>query len=47
MTFEGFNDSKSLLDRSQYFIMLQGKKITTMLLRSWKKSLNNGVIIPV
>ena len=47
MTFEGFNDSKSLSDRSQYFNMLQGKKITTMLPRSWKKSLNNGVIIPV
>ena len=26
MTFEGFNDSKRLLDRSQYFDMLDGKK---------------------
>ena len=26
MTFEGFNDSKRLLDRSQYFNMLEGKK---------------------
>ena len=26
MTFKGFNDSKRLLDRSQYFIMLEGKK---------------------
>ena len=46
MTFKGFNDSKRLLDRSQYFIMLEGKKITTMLPRSWKKSFNNGIVIP-
>ena len=46
MTFKGFNDSKRLLDRSQYFDMLDGKKITAMLPRSWKKSFNNGVIIP-
>ena len=26
MTFKGFNDSKQLLDRSQYFNMLEGKK---------------------
>ena len=26
MTFEGFNDSKRVLDRSQYFDMLEGKK---------------------
>ena len=46
MTFKGFNDSKRLLDRSQYFIMLKGKKITVILPRSWKKSFENGVIIP-
>ena len=46
MTFKGFIDSKRLLDRSQYFDMLDGKKITAMLPRSWKKSFNNGVIIP-
>ena len=46
MTFKGFDDSKRLLDRSQYFDMLNGKKITAMLPRSWKKSFNNGVIIP-
>ena len=46
MTFKGFNDSKRLLDRSQYFDMLDGKKITAMLPRSWKKSFDNGVIIP-
>ena len=46
MTFKGFNDSKRLLDRSQYFDMLDGKKMTAMLPRSWKESFNNGVIIP-
>ena len=33
-TFEGFNDSKRLLDRSQYFKMKQGEKISAMLPRS-------------
>ena len=46
MTFKGFNDSKRLLDRSQYFIMLKGKRITAILPTSWKKSFENGVIIP-
>ena len=46
MTFKGINDSKRLLDRSQYFDRLDGKKITAMLPRSWKKSFNSGVIIP-
>ena len=46
MTFKGFNDSKRLLERSQYFNMLEGKKITAMLPRSWRKSFNNGIIIP-
>ena len=45
-TFKGFNDSKRLLDRSQYFKMIEGKKITAILPRSWKKSFNSGVIIP-
>ena len=31
MTFKGFNDSKRLLDRSQFFDMLEGKKISAML----------------
>ena len=47
LTFKGFNDSKGLLDRSQYFDMLEGKKISAMLPRSWKKSLNNGIVILV
>ena len=45
-TFKGFNDSKRLLDRSQYFKMIEGKKISAMLPRFWKKSFNSGVIIP-
>ena len=39
MTFKGFNDSKRLLDRSQYFDMLDGKKISAMVPRYWKKSI--------
>ena len=46
MTFKGFNDSKRLLDRSQCFNMLKGKKITAILPRSWKKLFENGVKIP-
>ena len=45
-TFKGFNDSKRLLDQSQYFKMIEGKKISAILPRSWKKSFNSGVILP-
>ena len=45
-TFKGFNDSKRLLDRSQYFKMIEGKKISAMLPRSWKKFFDSGIIIP-
>ena len=45
-TFKGFNDSKRLLDRSQFFKMIEGQKISAMLPRSWKKSFNSGVIVP-
>ena len=47
MTFKVFNDSKRLLDRSQFFDMLEGKKISAMLSKSWKKSFNIGVVRPV
>ena len=47
MTFKGFNDSKRLLDQPQNFNMLEGKKISAMLPRSWKKSFINAVVIPV
>ena len=46
MTFKGFNDSKRLLDRSQFFDTLDEKKISAMLPRSWKKSFNDGIVIP-
>ena len=45
-TFTGFNDSKRLLHRSEYFKMKDGKKISAILPRSWKKSFDSGVIIP-
>ena len=45
-TFKGFNDSKRLLDRSQYFKMIEGEKVSAMLPRSWKKSFDSGIIIP-
>ena len=45
-TFTEFNDSKSLLDRFQYFKMIDGEKISAMLPRSWKKSFDSGIIIP-
>ena len=46
MSFKGFNDSKRLLDRSHNFDMLKGEKISAMLPRSWKKSINNVIVIP-
>ena len=42
MTVKGFIDSKRLLDRSQYCDMMERKKITAILLRSWKKSFKNS-----
>ena len=45
-TFKGFNDSKRLLDRSQYFKMIEGEKISAVLPRSWKKSFDSGIIGP-
>ena len=45
MTFEGFNDCKRLLYRSENFDMLEVKKISAMLPKSWKKLFNNGIVI--
>ena len=46
LTFKGFNDSKRILDQSQYFDMLDGQKTTAKLPRSWKKPFNNGDVTP-
>ena len=45
-TFKGLNDSKRLLDRSQNFKMIEGKKLSAMLPRSWKESFDSEIIIP-
>ena len=45
-TLKRFNDSKRLLDRSQYFKMIEGEKISALLPKSWKKSFDSGIIIP-
>ena len=45
-TVKGFNVSERLIDRSQCFNMIEVKKISAMLPRSWKKSFNNGIPIP-
>ena len=45
-TFKGCNDCKRLLDRSQYFNMIEGKKLSALLPKSWKKSFDSGIIIP-
>ena len=47
MTSNDFNDSERLLDRYQYFKKLEGEKKTVMLPKWWKKSFNNGIILPV
>ena len=46
MTSKGFIDSERHLDRSRFFDMLEGKKISAMLPKSWKKSFNNGIVTP-
>ena len=44
MTFRGFNYSERLLNRSQNFKMIEERKISAMLLRSWKNFFDNGVL---
>ena len=46
MTFEGFNDGKCPLSRCHFFEMLGGTNLSAMLPKSWKKSFNNGILIP-
>ena len=36
--FESLGDSKRLLDRFHYFNMIDAKKISAMLQRSWKRN---------
>ena len=45
-TFKKFSDSKRLLDRSQYFKMKEGEKLSALLHESWKKSFDGGIITP-
>ena len=45
-TFKGFNNSKRLLYRSQNFKMIEGKQVSALLPKIWKKSFDSGLIIP-
>ena len=36
-TFKGLNDSKRLLDRSQKYKMIEGKQVSALLPKSWRK----------
>ena len=45
-TFKVFNDGKRLLDRSQYPKMIEGRKVSALLPKTWKKSFDSGLIIP-
>ena len=45
-TFKGFNYWKQLLERSQYLKMIEGKKLSALLSKSWKKSFDSGLFIP-
>ena len=47
MAFKGFNASKRLFDRYQYFKMLDGEKVTVILPESCRKSFINCIIVPV
>ena len=44
--FKGFNDSKQLLDRFQSFEMIQGKKVSALLPKTWKNSFDREIVIP-
>ena len=45
-TFKGFNDSNRFLDRAQFFKMIEGKKVSALLPKSWKNSFDSGIFIP-
>ena len=44
-TFRSLKDSQRPLYPYQYFQMIEVKKISAMLPKSWKKSFNSGIII--
>ena len=43
---ESFQDAKRLLDRKQYFDLLEGETISGNFRRNWKRKVNGGVEIP-
>ena len=45
-TLTGFNYSRTLVDCSQYSKMIEGKKTSALLPKSWKKSFKSGIVIP-
>ena len=45
-TCKGFNDSKRLLNRSQYFKKIEGKVKSALLSKSWEKPFDCVIIIP-
>ena len=45
-TFKGFTNVSDHLDRKEYFNMADGGKLIAEVLLSWKKSFNQGVVIP-
>ena len=46
MAFKNVNDSKRVLDCSHFCKMIEGKIISAMIPKTWKKSLNGGVVKP-
>ena len=46
MAFKDVNDSKQVLDCSHFCKMIEGKIISAMIPKTWKKSLNGGVVKP-
>ena len=45
-TFERLNDSKRLLDSPEDFKMIERKKLSALLPKNWKKSVDSRIFIP-
>ena len=45
-TFKCFTKTSNILDRKEYFIMLDGGNLVAKVPLSWEKSFSYGVIIP-